>query len=181
MSPILRRTMTLLPHPSASGEAVRSIEASVARYPNGLLYISYTVAGEPSRLAIPVPQPPRRADELWRHTCFEAFIATRVASAYVELNFSPSGAWASYAFRAYREPAIGCEAAEAPSITMVRGEETVMLEASIGLACARGDAPLRIALAAVIEDTGGALSYWALRHPPGKPDFHHAHGFALQI
>ena len=32
-----------------------------------------------------------------------------------------------------------------------------------------------------IEDEAGALSYWALRHPPGKPDFHHPAGFALEL
>src|ERR1019366_4823177 len=40
---------------------------------------------------------------------------------------------------------------------------------------------LRIALAAVIEDENGRLSYWGLRHPPGKPDFHHPNGFALEV
>ena len=42
-------------------------------------------------------------------------------------------------------------------------------------------APLRIALSAVVETEDGALSFWALRHPPGKPDFHHAEGFALRL
>jgi hypothetical protein len=32
----------------------------------------------------------------------------------------------------------------------------------------------RIGLAAVIEDTSGHKSYWALVHPPGKADFHHS-------
>jgi hypothetical protein len=40
---------------------------------------------------------------------------------------------------------------------------------------------LRIALAAVIEDDNGRLSYWGLRHAPGKPDFHHPNGFALEV
>jgi hypothetical protein len=33
----------------------------------------------------------------------------------------------------------------------------------------------------VIEDQSGGVSYWALAHPPGKPDFHHADGFALEF
>jgi len=37
----------------------------------------------------------------------------------------------------------------------------------------------RVALASVIEAGDGTLSYWALRHPPGKPDFHHPDGFVL--
>ena len=39
----------------------------------------------------------------------------------------------------------------------------------------------RLALTAVIEETGGAKSYWALKHAPGKPDFHHADGFVLEL
>ena len=41
--------------------------------------------------------------------------------------------------------------------------------------------PLRLGLSAVVEDVDGILSYWALRHPSGKPDFHHTDAFALQL
>jgi hypothetical protein len=40
---------------------------------------------------------------------------------------------------------------------------------------------LRLGLSAVIEDIDGRLSYWALKHPPGKPDFHHPDSFALDV
>jgi len=43
------------------------------------------------------------------------------------------------------------------------------------------DAKLKLALAMVVEDAGGALSYWALNHAGGKPDFHHASGFILEL
>ena len=43
------------------------------------------------------------------------------------------------------------------------------------------DAPLRLGLSAVIEETDGTKSYWALAHPPGKPDFHHKDCFALTL
>ena len=39
----------------------------------------------------------------------------------------------------------------------------------------------RLGLSAVIEDTSGRKSYWALAHPPGKPDFHHADCFAHEF
>ena len=38
-----------------------------------------------------------------------------------------------------------------------------------------------VALSAVIEETDGAKSYWALAHPPGPPDFHHPDCFALTL
>ena len=37
------------------------------------------------------------------------------------------------------------------------------------------------ARAAVVEEADGRLSYWALRHPPGRPDLHHADAFALRL
>jgi len=40
---------------------------------------------------------------------------------------------------------------------------------------------LRISLTAVIEDTSGRIAYWALKHAPDKPDFHHAAGFILEV
>ena len=42
-------------------------------------------------------------------------------------------------------------------------------------------AKLRVALSAVIEDESGHISYWALKHAPDKPDFHHAAGFILEV
>ena len=43
------------------------------------------------------------------------------------------------------------------------------------------DAPWQLGLSAVIEEAGGRLSYWALAHPPGRPDFHHSDCFALEL
>jgi hypothetical protein len=33
----------------------------------------------------------------------------------------------------------------------------------------------------VIEAIDGTLSYWALAHAPGSPDFHHLDCFALEL
>ncbi len=145
-----------------------------------MLTLTYSLEGDVSRMRLPSPCPARRADGLWRHTCFEAFVALDAEPAYLELNFSPSGEWASYAFSAYRE---GMAAADtgAPTIAVERGASGVTMNAAICLTELRGGAPARVALAAVVEETSGDLSYWALEHPPGKPDFHHARGFALQI
>jgi hypothetical protein len=38
-----------------------------------------------------------------------------------------------------------------------------------------------VGLSAVIEEVDGSKSYWALRHPPGQPDFHHRDCFALRL
>jgi hypothetical protein len=60
----------------------------------------------------------------------------------------------------------------------------LQLEAQIELASlaeAPPDGPWRLGLSAVIEGAAGELSYWALAHPPGRPDFHRADCFALEL
>jgi hypothetical protein len=72
----------------------------------------------------------------------------------------------------------------APEISIRRGDGGLELESTVRLghlAGLRDARHLRVAMAAVIEDDTGGLSYWGLRHPPGKPDFHHPNGFALEV
>jgi len=42
------------------------------------------------------------------------------------------------------------------------------------------NARLLLGLAAVIEENDAVMSYWALKHPPGPPDFHRVSGFVLK-
>jgi len=89
-----------------------------------------------------------------------------------------------HAFSGYRDGAPLPDDRVAPRVSVRRDGDRLTVEAVVDLgrlAAAYTTAPLRLALAAVIEAEDGALSYWALRHPPGRPDFHHADGFALVL
>ena len=99
---------------------------------------------------------------------------------YREFNFSPSGEWAVYAFRSYRDGG-ELEIEPAPGIVVRRSMNRLELGAEIGQVLLPHGRPLRLGLSAIVEDAAGLLSYWALRHPPGKPDFHHTDAFALQM
>ena len=142
--------------------------------PSGALAVSFLLDADLDRLSIPARRPARFADGLWRHTCFEVFLARKGSRAYREYNLAPSGEWAGYVFRKYRLR--GNDEAPAPRTRIRRAGGTLQLAASIA---AKGR--LRIGLSAVIEEKDGALSYWALRHAPGKPDFHHRRAFALEL
>ena len=98
---------------------------------------------------------------------------------YREFNFSPSGEWAAFTFRGYRNGG-ELEVVRPPGIVVRRSEERLELDAAIHPDCLPPGRTLQLGLSAVVEDVDGALSYWALRHPPGRPDFHHADAFALQ-
>ena len=125
-----------------------------------------------------------RSDGLWQHTCFEAFVRGLSGTEYYEFNFAPSTQWAAYRFSGYRSGM--CVAAEisAPLIEVRSSPDCFTLQASLELD-RLSDLPRRaswrLGLSAVIEDTSGCKSYWALAHPPGKPDFHHADCFAHEL
>lgn len=177
-------TVALQCHPACRSDAVRRIEVDIRRESGGALALCFRLAGDLARLRVPPPGPARIAHQLWQHTCCEAFVAVDGRAAYHEFNFAPSGQWAAYAFRRYRDGGALAEDALPPGITVGRGDDRLELDVTIRLAGLSSDHPraaLRLALSAVVEDTSGALSYWALHHPPGQPDFHHPHGFALRL
>lgn len=174
--PRATQAVALVPHPATPCAAVRSILVHVRREPR-TLSLRYVLAGDLARLRIPALRPPDRADGLWRHTCFELFVTGEEASAYREFNFSPSGEWAAYAFARYRDGGTTPDCPP-PAIACRRPQDGLELYADA--ACAP-EGRLRIGLSAVVEDAAGALSYWALRHPATKPDFHHPESFALHI
>jgi len=148
------------------------------------LILSYTVKGKISDIAMPPVTAPARSDGLWQRTCFEAFLRTSSGAEYYEFNFSPSTLWAAYRFTSYRTGM--CAAAEIATIPIQAqsSSDTHTLQASLELDRLSGlshSPSWRLGLSALIEDTSGRKSYWALAHPPGKPDFHHADCFGHEL
>jgi hypothetical protein len=175
-------------HPDTPSSAVTAITVKVEsrrgeRAPSHL-DISYRIQGDVNSVAIPERNTGDRTDNLWRHTCFEAFVKQGPHPQYLELNFSPSFEWAAYHFASRRE---GMTAApfDPPTVWSRRVTDVFELHVSVrhdnlGLILQSPD-PWQLAISAVIEETDGTKSYWALRHPPGKPDFHHPDCFALEL
>lgn len=172
----------LVPYPTTRNEAVQGIEARVQRAPGGTLTLHYVLKGSTNLIRVPAAVPAAtRADGLWRHTCFEAFVAIAGTAGYYELNFSPSRQWAIYRFSAYREGMAPVEVASAPHLAVRQLDDRLELTASVALPQLDVASPLQLALSAVVEDGGGTLSYWALRHAPAKPDFHHPDSFVIEL
>jgi hypothetical protein len=162
-------------HPDSLGTAATQVEADVARSSTGSLLLAYVVTGKIGELRLPPVAAAARADELWRHTCFEAFVRAS-GTAYYEFNFAPSTQWAAYRFSGYRSGMRVATEIGAPRIERRSAAECYTLQASLELDRLPDlprDAAWRLGLAAVIEEMGGRKSYWALAHPSGKPDFHH--------
>jgi hypothetical protein len=184
MSSIDAQPAVLTAHPSTPNDAVRRLGVQLRAEKSGILVFQYSLDADMSRVRVPLSGAGGRADALWKHTCFEAFVAPSDALGYHEFNFSPSLDWAIYRFSAYREGMSSAEIGRAPETSVRRGDDGLELRSAVrlgDLADLRDARHLRVALAAVIEDENGRLSYWGLRHPPGKPDFHHPNGFALEV
>jgi hypothetical protein len=180
-------------HPACTSGPLRSLSVSGALDAAGRITLDYLLQGELLRLRLPAgARAPQRRDELWRHTCVEAFARRAAAEAYLEFNFSPSGDWATYRFDGYRRGQSSPELAQ-PGITLqALGPGQLRLQARAQLpfglasdepAAAAGDAPAawQLGFAAVIEASDGTLAYWATRHPGAQPDFHAPENFSLGL
>jgi len=178
------RAVALICHPETPGDAVRGVRARVTRTADGILAVQYSLEGDLDRLRVPRPRTPRIAERLWQHTCCELFVASKGSPGYHEFNFGPSGEWAAYAFAGYRNGGVLADETLSPGIAVRSTAERFELDAQVRLSRlspTHSSASLSLAVSAVVEDDSGKLCYWALRHPPGKPDFHHPDAFALEL
>lgn len=176
--------LPLLCHPDTPTDAVRGVTARAARPAPDVLALSFAVECDLARVVVPGPRQPQVVHGLWQHTCCEGFVRAEGAAAYHELNLAPSGEWAAYAFDRYRDGLAFVDEALAPVINARREADRWALEARVSLARLSAAYPtqaLQVALAAVVEEHDGHLSYWALYHPPGRADFHHADAFVVRL
>lgn len=167
----------LVCHPDTPCSADISILVDAVRNQPGLLYLRFIIDGEMDRIVMPPRRSQERADGLWQTTCCEAFLRPAGQKRCLEFNFSPSTAWAAYQFDDYRSGMRNAECA--PNIGRVGGIFQILLD--LGKYPDLHAVDWTIALSAVIEETNGTKSYWALAHPPGKPDFHHPDCFQLTL
>jgi len=173
----------LAAHPDTPSAAVAGLTVEARLAAPAVLVCDYALHADTSRVRMPDSYGGERRDELWRHTCFEAFLSAPGVPGYYEFNFSPGGDWAAYHFDDYRHGMTPVDLVQAPALHVQVRPARLELFARLELAGLPDLDParLRLALAAVIEDEAGALSYWSLQHARGKPDFHHPDAFTLEL
>jgi hypothetical protein len=167
----------LLPFEESLGVLSVSADAGLRQ---GVLHLSYEVLGDVERIDCQTVRRPMRRDELWRGTCFEAFLPEGEGPAYWEVNLAPSGDWNVYRFTDYRKQMSQPEV-EAPRIRLDRGLGFLRLEATWSLPKLGLERRYRSAgLTAVIQN-GERIEYWALAHKNPQPDFHRAESFVFKL
>jgi len=199
--------LSLRCHPDTPCGPIDGIEVELARVRPLRLQLRFVLMGNIRKVRLRLREPDR-GEGLWRHTCFEAFVRVGGDEDYLEFNLAPSGDWAAYRFDRYREGMARANgAAASPLDTQYRAEPLdrerrarlkdagfdtlerfepsffslkteLSFPNSMGLAVAR---PWNLGLSTIVEERNGRMSYWALAHPPGKPDFHDPACFALQL
>jgi hypothetical protein len=196
--------LSLQRHPDTPCDPLAGIDIELARLAPLVLDVRYVLRGAVDKISLRTPD----GEELWRHTCFEAFLRVEGEEEYLEYNVAPSGLWNVYSFRGYREgrergrwPALsrldvdrrtrpltaekraryeasGLDSAERFGPTYFTLKAQLALPLSLDVALHR---PWLVGLSTVVEERNGRISYWALAHPPGDPDFHHPSCFALRL
>ena len=175
--------LNLTPHPSTPPanpdfKVWASVDHSASFGAMATTNIWFGIGAPASRFVIPESEEPSRRDELWKTTCFEAFLREVGETAYQEWNFAPSGDWAAYTFTGYRDGMANVDVGAPPYIRMEDNLTWWTLGATIAV---NAEKEWQFNLTAVIEEQDGTKSYWALAHAPDKPDFHHADCFVAKL
>ena len=173
----------LVPHPSTPPtepglKLWASVDYAASFGAMATANIWFGIGSPADRFVVPEADDPGRADELWKTTCFEAFLRTSGQRHYLEWNFAPSGAWAAYDFSDYRDGMADAEIGSPPYIRMEDNLGWWALGATIAVEAGRS---WELGLSAVIEEKDGTKSYWALAHAGPKPDFHHPDCFVARL
>lgn len=172
----------LICHPDTPTRAVRALSVEVALSFDDGFALRFFVEGDIDRIALPqgggqLVIADGATDGLWQGTCFEVFLTEEGTPDYTEFNYAPDGRWACYQFDDYRS-LIAPDALAPWDMAAERSDQYFALRVEPGIFPDQGG---KLALSAVIEEIDGTKSYWALAHPPGKPDFHHPDCFQLTL
>lgn len=176
---------SLVPHPDFPAADVERIEVIPTRQINNQIGFRFMVTGDLGSLCFPTAEHPSdrfRRDELWRSTCFEAFVRPAGRSSYFETNLSPAGHWAVYEFDAYRQGMRDAAASHHWFKSDDRRPDWYSISGDFMFDALNGDTgDWYVNLTAVIEAKDATKSYWALAHAAGPPDFHNADCFTARL
>lgn len=173
--------LSLQRHPMHTASVAEGVSATYQWQTEAVLQLRYEIKGALQDLNLPKQVTPQRVDGLWETTCFELFLQESSADQYSEFNFSPSSSWAAYQFSSYRDGMRNLQLPKAPDISLDLSDSHVAIEVTLALPDILRGTPFSASFSAVIAENSGPKSYWALSHPPGKPDFHHKDCFTHQL
>ena len=149
---------------------------------NNKLKIDYKLLGTSQTIIPTVANQPIRQFDLWEHTCFEFFLGIKNTKKYWEFNLSPAGHWNVFRFPKYRHNIAEEMTFKELPVRVLQYSDELQLNLEIDLdLIITAKQSLEVGITAVIEDTQGKISYWALTHLKNEADFHDRDSFILDL
>ncbi len=136
------------------------------------LTLEFTVLGEIKNYIFNEPCIQARADELWKKTCFELFIAQNNNSSYYELNISPSSNWNFYSFLDYKTNMKEEKNVSKPFIHSSKIRDKYRLSFEFDFYEEFTEKELIFNLAVILLDTKGVRHFYSIHRREEKVDFH---------
>jgi hypothetical protein len=118
----------------------------------------------------------KRANELWKKDCFEAFWAAPNLVSYYELNFNSLGEWNVYEFQNYRRPQPPQETADFSVVKIDCSPAGISAEIKSEIPLKK----LQVSLTCILKNDE-KTKYFAVCHSGSKPDFHLRSSFTIDV
>jgi hypothetical protein len=140
------------------------------------LSITFNIIGKLDKYIFPKKLKLKRADELWKATCFELFLAND-DEVYYELNFSPSLEWNFYVLDTYRTEPKELEFKEEPHIgfSHKNNEFNIVFELEANAINFKNFKYYN--LATILLSKERRRTFWSVKHLNTQPDFHAKNSF----
>lgn len=151
---------------------------------NSELSINFIIEDKSKIILLTDEQQGVRKNELWKSTCFEAFLGPAGSEDYFELNLATGGSWNFYNFDSYRNPS---EAREEKRVTKIGFKKInedhgiTRLEVIVPIQSLNLKGRLELSLNSVIEFKNKEKAYFAIKHVSDKPDFHQRDSFICNL
>lgn len=134
--------------------------------------LNYQLLGHLECYNFQKPIKQQRADELWKESCFELFLAHTSSEAYWEINLSPSTAWNAYRFDAYKKGMLPSSLFSTPRIKSLQTDNRYSFDVKMTLQESLLNNELQINLAVILLDKQKKRHFYTLQPRQGHPDFH---------
>jgi hypothetical protein len=148
-----------------------TVKASFQRHKNTIT-LYFELIGTVNEYHFKNPSKQQRADNLWKNTCFELFIANTHNNAYWEINISPSTQWNIYHFSDYKEGMKKEKNITQPIIKTTQKNNYYSLSFTSTFTQDVLNQELQINLAVILLDLDGVRHFYSIFKNSGNVDFH---------
>ena len=136
------------------------------------LELSFVLQGVDNHYLFERESQVKRADELWKATCFEMFIKNSNAKEYWELNIAPNGSWNFYRFSDYKKDMQEESRVLTPKVLFKQERDEVSVSIKVDFMEKLFDERVDFNLALILLDMEGKRHFFTLNPKDGVADFH---------